>query len=97
MKIANPIGIETQIDNLFTGGPSEEEIKATEEKINMVNREINKVSKINGKPVFMPTVEGQDIYFFLVDPRKFNWFKRDETMKGNYYYPIKYAQIEFYE
>lgn len=94
MKQLQPIGIETQIDNVLFGQSAAEKL-AVKEKVSIVASNIDKVHKINGKKVYLPTIHDDNIFYFLEKPP--TWYKVTEETKGNYYYPIQYAKIEFYE
>lgn len=89
-----PIGHDTQLENVLFGQSDAEKLEV-KEKISLIAANINKVHKVNGKKVYLPSVHDDDIFYFLEKPP--SWYKVTEETKGNYYYPIQYAKIEFYE
>ncbi|MBP8115638.1 MAG: hypothetical protein KAY50_09795 [Chitinophagaceae bacterium] len=89
-----PIGLDTQLENVLFGQSNAEKLEV-KEKASLISANINKVHKVNGKKVYLPSVHDDDIFYFLEKPP--SWYKVTEETKGNYYYPIQYAKIEFYE
>jgi hypothetical protein len=88
MKTA-PIGIETQLENILFG-ISETEKTETENKIFLVSEHVSEIVKINGKKVFNVIVDGDNLCY---DLSKYHRAEADNYRV--YYYPIKYADIEF--
>lgn len=87
-----PIGIETQIEDLLLG-QSEKDKKSVQEKISHVVKNIKRVIKVNGKKVYNPVVVGEDIrYNFIKCPEE--WEHSLSDGERMYYYPIQYAKIE---
>ncbi len=89
MKTTSPIGIETQLENVLFG-ISETEKTETENKILFVSEHVSEIVKINGKKVFNVITDGDNLCYDL------SKCHRAETDNYRvYYYPIKYANIEF--
>lgn len=80
--VEKPIGLENQIGDAIEG-PSEADLKLTTEKSGRVKQNLSSITKINGKKVYNPTIEGENIEYYLKRGGK------------QYYYPIKYAEIEY--
>jgi len=89
MTTTEPIGIETQIENILFG-ISETEKTETENKILFVSEHVSEIIKINGKKVFNVIVDGNNVCY---DLSKYQRAENDNYRV--YYYPIKYANIEF--
>lgn len=81
MKTLEPIGLETQLEDLLNGI-----VRDISDKKNEIKRNIDKVKKINGKKVYNVTMEGNYLYYNL---------KQRNDGELIYYYPIQYANIEF--
>lgn len=86
MKKSNPIGIDTQLENVLFG-ESQQEKDETQDKIDLIKSKVNDIAKINGCKVFNVMVKDDIIKYNLQDNRISDYRK--------YYYPIKYANIEF--
>jgi hypothetical protein len=81
MKTLEPIGLETQLEDLLNGV-----VRDISDKKNEIKRNIDKVKKINGKKVYNVTMDG--------DYLRYNLKPRNDG-ELIYYYPVQYANIEF--
>lgn len=92
MKTLKPIGIETQIEDLLSGQSTENK-KLLLTKIEQVKKNLHKIKKINGTPVFDPVVEDKYINYNLTETSE--EIKRLFPTRGRtHYYPIQYADVE---
>lgn len=87
-----PIGTDTQIENVLFG-QSNTEREQVKEKIKTVSNNLDKIAKINGKKIYDPIIKGEDIFYNLQKcPEMWREKLGDKRI---YYYPIQYAHIEF--
>jgi hypothetical protein len=77
----NPIGIDRQLDFL-TDTLNTDELE-TNKKVKFLTDNIDKLERVNGSLVYYAKVKDKDVYYFL------------STAGVQYYYPIKYATLEF--
>lgn len=98
-QILQPIGIDSQIEDALYGIKHHQQ---EEEKIKIVTENIDKIKKINGSNVYDVIIDEdfKNLYYNLRPTP--NEFKRlFSTIGGTtqftrkYYYPIKFAEIEF--
>jgi hypothetical protein len=82
---AQPIGLETQIEDVLIG-ETKQQTEDTAQKIKLVTKNVNNIIKINNCNVYNVIVKGEYLYYNL-----------SKRFKGEqkYYYPIKFATIEF--
>lgn len=81
MKTLEPIGIETQIEDVLSGI-----VRDFSDKKNEIKKNIDRVKKINGKRVYNVIMDG--------DYLRYNLKPRNDG-KLIYYYPLQYANVEF--
>ena len=77
--LLSPIRLKNQIEDALSGHRSAAGIKR---KIDLATKHMTEITKINGDPVTVTSIDHKDIYY---------------TLKGKrtkYYYPIQYATIE---
>jgi hypothetical protein len=86
---------EDQFNKAFEQEPTEQATQRAR-KIKFTTDHIDQVTHVNGRRVFHPLVDGEDIHFFLTDCR-IMLSKLDLPLpKGRtHYYPIQYAEIIF--
>lgn len=84
--IANPIGIENQIEDAIEG-QSDETKQKLREKVNYAKENLDRISKINGNKPYHVSIDGNDI--------RYNLSTKGDKDKPKYYYPIQYATIEY--
>ena len=81
MKTLEPIGIETQIEDVLSGI-----VRDFSDKKEEIKKNIDRVKKINGKRVYNVIIDG--------DYLRYNLKPRNDG-KLIYYYPLQYANVEF--
>jgi len=102
MKTLQPIGIETQIENVLFGTP-QSETDRVKEKVKILTDNITSIEKVNGSKVYDVFIctDFDNIYYNLEPtPERFkNLIEVTKDKKVHhtrkYYYPIQYAKIEF--
>lgn len=105
MKTLQPIGIETQIENVLFGIPQTETDKV-KEKVKFLTDNLDKIEKVNGTKVYDVFIctDFDNIYYNLEPtPERFKKVLSNliQVVNGktqhtrDYYYPIQYAKIEF--
>jgi hypothetical protein len=88
------IGIDTQIEDCLFG-ESDNDKESVQMKIDFTKKHLDEIILINGKKPYCPIVIGEHIYYFLSKPPDFMKITDDTGRK--YYYPIKYADIQFFD
>ncbi len=88
-----PIAIETQIEDAIFG-QSADTTESVKLKVDFTTKNIDKVISVNGSKVFYPIVKNGDIWYCL--QKAPNCFKVTEQTQRHYYYPIQYANIQFF-
>lgn len=87
MQTDKAIGLENQIeDALF--GETNDQIKATQRKVQYAIENINRIVSVNGKKVYNVSINATtgDIWYNLRN-------KKGDNITQNWYYPIQYAEI----
>lgn len=87
------IAQDTQIEDCLIG-ESAETAASKKLKIEFTEKNINSVISVNGSKVFYPIVKGADIWYCLQKAPE-SWKVTDQTER-HYYYPIQYANIQFF-
>lgn len=90
MKL-KPIGIETQIEDTLLGMNSNTKEDITL-KVNFTKSHLDDIISINGKRVYYPMVEGENIWYYLQKAPK-GWKVSENPKDRSHYYPIQYAEI----
>jgi len=101
MKTLQPIGIETQIENVLFGTP-QSETERVKEKVKLLIENIDKIEKVNGTKAYDVIIDTDfnNIYYNLEPtPERFkNLLEVTKDKKVHhtrkYYYPIQYAKID---
>lgn len=94
MQILNPIYTDRQIFNVLEGIKPDEQ-KAVKNKIEIVKKQLSKITHINGSKVYHCTVIEDNIFYSLTKcPDNLLHFLK-HTEEREYYYPIQYAKITF--
>ena len=79
MKTLEPIGLETQIEDVLSGI-----VRDFSDKKKEIKNNIDKVKKINGKKAYNVIMDG--------DYLRYNLRRRDDG-ELLYYYPLQYANV----
>jgi hypothetical protein len=89
-----PIALETQLEDLLLG-QNPKDYESFKMKLDFTKKYIGSIIAVNGKKVYHPVIDGEDIYYYLSPAPK--WFAVTEETKRKYYYPVKYAEIQFFD
>lgn len=85
-------------DQLNRAFGDEPEAQATDraKKIQLTIKHIDKVTHVNGRRVYHPIVEGENIWYFLANVRiALSELGLPLPRTRTHYYPIQYAEIIF--
>ena len=87
--------LEDQLDRAF-GDESEIQAEHRAKKIDFTTRHIDQVTHVNGRRVYHPIVEGENIWYFLANVRiGVSELGLPLPRTRTHYYPIQYAEIIF--
>lgn len=89
-ELSDPINLKGQIEDAIEG-ESQDTKESLAKKIQHVKDNINRVDKINGKKVYHVTFNEER------EVLRYNLSSRGNAEDQKYYYPVKYAQIDFKE
>jgi len=101
MKTLQPIGIETQIENVLFGTP-QSETERVKEKVKLLIENIDKIEKVNGTKAYDVIIDTDfDNIYYNLEPTPERFKNLIEVTKDKkvhhtrkYYYPIQYAKID---
>lgn len=83
-----------QLHNKAIGEEPDKQAKDRQKKIDFITKHIDKVTHVNGRRVYYPIIDGENICYFLTNVRiALSELDMPLPETRTYYFPIQYAEI----